>query len=168
VVAVVTLDRVRAEAAPETYPVRVLEGCESALVLFAAAWHGKQDAIHVADAGLSATCVDTDAVRLGEMAEAYPADWEFVTADVFEYAARADRQWDVVSIDCPTNLFDMCAALVPLWCLLARRAVVIGSGPNTETVTPEGWLRPPCLKRSNFAGGVYWIVLQRGELVDAA
>lgn len=156
----VTLEQVRAQAAPDLYPRHVLVGCEDALVLFAAAWHGKQDAVWIAEAGLTATCVDLDVDRLTEMAEAYPPDWQFVDMDVFDYANRAERLWDVVSIDAPTNLFDRSAELLPLWCLLARKAVVVGCGKQTVFVTPTGWERTDVVHRSNFQGGVYWAVFQ--------
>lgn len=155
----VTLEQVRAQSAPELYPRHVLPGCSSALVLFAAAWHGKQDAVWIADAGLTATCVDVDDDRLNEMADAYPDDWEFVAADVFDYTARTPRQWDVVTIDCPTNLFDRCADLLPLWCLLARRAVILGCSVFTDVVPPAGWATSERLRRSDFRGGVDWAVM---------
>lgn len=157
----VTLQAVRASASPDLYPRHLLPGCESALVLFAAAWHGKQDAVWMAEAGLATTCVDTDQEKLLEMALVYPDDWQFVEADVFEYVLRTERQWDVVSIDCPTNLFDRCAELLPLWCRVARKAVVLGCGIDTVIVVPEGWLTGARMHRSNFNGGVCWAVLQK-------
>lgn len=157
----VTLEAVRASASPDLYPRHLLPGCESALVLFAAAWHGKQDAVWMAEAGLAATCVDVDAAKLDEMAGAYPDGWEYVVSDVFEYVLRTERKWDVVSIDCPTNLFERCAELLPLWCRVARKAVVLGCGAGTMVVVPEGWSTGARLHRSNFNGGVCWAVLER-------
>lgn len=156
----VTLEDVRAQSAPELYPRHVLVECSSALVLFAAAWHGKQDAVWIADAGLTATCVDLDADRLDEMEAAYPDGWEFVALDVFDFAVLTENQWDVVSIDCPTNLFDRCSDFLPVWCLLARRAVVLGSGEFTVVLPPAGWEITEQLRRSSFNGGVYWTVIK--------
>lgn len=155
-----TLETIRDSRGAALYPRRVLDGAETALVLFAAAFHGRQDAIHVADAGLAATCVDLDGGRLAEMEAAYPDGWEYVTGDVFEFAAQAERQWDVVSIDCPSNLFDECAGLLPLWCRLARRAVVLGCGMGTDVLVPDGWRVTELLHRSSFRGGVYWAVVE--------
>lgn len=161
----VTLDAVRESSRADLYPRHALLGCEDALVLFAAAFHGAQDAVWIADAGLTATCVDIDQFKLMQMEDAYPDEWSFVCADAFEYttgaAIDAKRQWDVVSVDCPSNLFDRCAELVPLWCLLARRAVILGTGIHTDVVPPTGWQITERRSRSNFQGGVYWTVLER-------
>lgn len=157
----VTLDEIREPEAADRYPREALKGCRTALVLFAAAWLGKQDAVWICDAGLTGTCVDTDAQKLGEMAAIYPAGWDFVTADVFDYTATTPRQWDVVSVDCPTNLFDLCAESLPLWQFLARRVIILGCGPRTHLDPGEGWQLTNLLHRSNFAGGVYWAVLER-------
>jgi hypothetical protein len=136
-----------------------LVGSETALVLFAAAFHGAQDAIWIADAGLQATCVDTDAGKLGEMVLAYPEGWEYVTGDVFTYASITERTWDVVTLDPPSPLFQQCADSLPLWCELARNAVVLGVGRTTNVVAPAGWEASELRYRSRFLGGVYWVVL---------
>lgn len=157
----VTLDTIRHGAAPDIYPRHLLVGCESALVLFAAAFHGQQDAVWMAEAGLRATCVDIDEERLGEMEAAYPSSWEFVPGDVFEFATAAECQWDVVSVDCPTNLFYRCAEFLPVWCLLARHSVILGCN-NRYLDVPVGWRETERRHRSNFLlGGVYWAVLER-------
>ena len=159
----VTLEAVRRETAPHRYPRHVLQGCESALVLFAAAFGGRQDAVWMAEAGLRATCVDLDAKRLVEMASAYPDDWSFSQADAFSFsesAAADGLQWDVVSLDPFTNLMQECANLLPLWCHLARKAVVLGTHGDTDVVAPTGWRVVETLPRSSFNGGVFWTVLQ--------
>ena len=163
---VLTLDAVRAESAPHRFPQHVLKGCESALVLFAAAFHGRQDAVWMADAGLKATCVDTDRIKLHEMKAAYPARWKFVEADAFLFArdnAELPPQWDVVSLDPWSSLFQRVADALPLWCSLARRAVLLGTGVGTDVVVPEGWRVSEVLERSGFKGGVYWTVLERED-----
>lgn len=159
-VAVVTLEKIRASSSADRYPCAVLDGCETALVLFAAAFHGAQDALWIADAGLTATCVDVDKQRLHEMANLYPEDWTFVDADVFEYATTATPR-DVVSLDPPSNLFDKCAELLPLWCLIARKAVILGTGKDTVVDVPDGWYLDGYRQRSHFLGGVFWAVLKR-------
>jgi hypothetical protein len=157
---VLTLERVRAGASPALYPRHLLVGSESALVLFAAAFHGQQDAVWMAEAGLAATCVDHDHEKLGQMVLAYPEGWEYVYGDVFEYAVRTSKRWDVVSIDCPSNLFDRCAELMPLWCRIARKAVVVGSGRQFMFHQPEGWRFSDSVFRSHNYGDVYWRVFQ--------
>jgi hypothetical protein len=159
-VAAVSLDQVRAGAAPAIYPRHVLTDCETGLVLFAAAFHGQQDAVWMADAGITATCIDLDGGKLEEMRAVYPDGWQFVKADAFKYATNANRQWDVVSIDCPSNLFDRCAELLPFWCLLARRAVILGTGTGTVIEPPAGWRVSERLRRSNFQGGCFWTVVE--------
>lgn len=157
-----SLDDVRDPDGDPSYPISVLEG-ETALILFAAAWHGRQDAYHVAQAGLRGTCVDADGALLSEMARVYPDGWEFVEADVFSYTAAAvlgGRRWDVVSLDPFTNLFDRCADLLETWCSVARRAVVLGSGTYTVVDAPTGWQVTDQRWRSDFHGGVYWRVLE--------
>lgn len=162
----VTLEHLRSVMDASKYPCEVLGGCEDALVLFAAGFYGAQDAIHIANAGLTATCVDIDPEKLAAMSDAYPEGWEYVTADVFEFAtsALADRQWDVVSLDCPSQLFARCEELLPLWCLLARKAVVLGSGSGHLGVkAPLGWRWRESVWRSNYLDGVYWTVLEVDE-----
>lgn len=157
----VTMTKLRGLGTAALYPRHVLEGNESALILFSAAFHGVQDAIWIADAGLTATCVDTDLEKITEMSSAYPDGWEYVVGDAFQYATATKRRWDVVSLDPPTNLFDRCAEYLPVWCLLARHAVILGCGTATKVVAPAGWELTGTLHRSNFRGGVYWAVLER-------
>jgi len=158
-----TLADVRTAADESLYPRHVLQGCETALVVFAAAFMGRQDAVWVAEAGLTATCVDHDARLLRRMERMYPAGWEFVCGDAYEFAEESGGQWDVVSVDCPTGQFERCAALLPTWCDLARRAVVLGTGPEgAGLVPPGGWVLTEWLRRSDFVeGGVYWAVIAR-------
>jgi hypothetical protein len=161
VVAVVTLEQIRQGAAEMLYPRHALVGCSDALVLFAAAFYGQQDAVWMAEAGLQATCVDIDDGKLREMMDAYPESWTYVNGDAFEFSLRTERTWDVVSIDCPSNMFDRCAELLPLWCRIARRVIVLGSGENTETYEPDGWEYADCVRRSSNYGGTYWRVFRR-------
>jgi hypothetical protein len=159
-VAAVTLDQVRAGAAEQLYPRHLLVGCETGLVLFAAAFHGQQDAVWFAEAELLTTCVDLDSEKLAEMQRMYPAEWEFGAVDVFEFASSTERKWDIVSLDPPSNLFDRCAELLPLWCLLANRAVILGTGKNNAVNPPPGWGVSDRVRRSGFFGGVYWTVVE--------
>jgi hypothetical protein len=143
-----------------SYPVALLEGCETALVLFAAAFWGRQDAAHIADAGLTATCVDLDRQKLDEMRRVYPDDWTFVDSDAFEYAKKRNVPFDIVSLDPFTNLMARCADELPLWCSLATRAVILGSGSETWLRAPDGWDITDTRHRSDFNGGIFWTVLE--------
>ncbi len=157
----VTLDEIRSPEATALYPSSVLEGCETALVLFAAGFYGRQDCVAIEEAGLRATCVDTDHEKLGAMTMAYPAGWEFVHGDAYEYARLTERTWDVVSLDPFTNQMQECATRLPLWCALARRAVVLGSDGRTSFIVPNGWTVAGEYPRSAFNGGTYWTVIER-------
>lgn len=142
------------------YPVDVLVGCETALIVFAAAFGGLNDAAWIADAGLTATCVDNDPEKLDRMWLEYPDAWEFVCMDAYEFAS-VDRQWDIVSLDPFTNDFNRCADNIEAWCRLAKRTVVIGTGRDTILEPPTGWKVTRSLFRTSYEGGVYWKVLER-------
>lgn len=145
----------------QSFPVGVLDGCRDALVLFAQAWYGMQDAYYVAAAGLDGTCVDIRDHNFGAMRDLYPDGWEFVQADVYEFIESTERTWDVVTVDCPSGHFQRCADLLPELCSLATRAVVLGSGAKTRIAVPGGWHQTSKNRRSMMFGGVYWTVLER-------
>jgi hypothetical protein len=153
------LDKLSADA--KLYPVHLLREGDTGLVLFAAAFLGVNDAIHMARMDMTASCIDIDRGRLYEMRELYPDDWEFVHADAWEFATQAQaegRQWDVVSADTWTG--GMCAqslASLPLWCSLARRLVTVTITPLDVPIIPDGW-RAAHLNRSELAD---WLVLTR-------
>jgi hypothetical protein len=154
-----TLEAIQKSGIRDAFPTDRLVGLESALVLFAAAFNGAQDACWIAEAGLTATCVDYDALALERMAALYPADWEFVHANAYVYAST--RRWDVVTVDCPTGHFEQAAEMVDVWCRFARHLVVLGTGSDTIVDAPAGWEISDTVKRSDYRGGVYWTVLER-------
>jgi hypothetical protein len=159
----VSLDQVRSEEDTALYPSEALDGLSSAFMGFCAAFLGRQDCVVVADAGLTATCVDIDEPRLEEMRPLYPIGWRFVHADVFNYAALRYAQgarFDVVSLDPPTNLFQQVADNADLWCGLARRVVILGTGHHTLLEEPYGWTVTEAVRRSHFRGGTYWTTLR--------
>jgi len=161
VVSYPTLEHVAAQARP--YPVHLFEGCETGLVLFAAAFLGHNDAIHFAEAGLRTTCVDIDGDRLEEMRDIYPSDWSFRGQDAFRFAElrREDAErWDVVSADPFTGeAMHRTIESLDLWCSLARKAAVVGITRVLldSYTTPEGW-RSSLFHRTN---DIYWLVLER-------
>ncbi len=154
-----TLEQIRDPADGAVYPRYLLRRGGSALVLFAGAFNGRQDACWVEAAGMTATCVDVRPMDV--MASMYPAGWEFLQADAYEFAQNAERRWDVVSVDCPTGQFDRCADLLPLWCGLARRAVVLGCRDDFAAPVPAGWLLTARTHRSAYRGGTAWAVVER-------
>lgn len=92
-----TFDEINRQARP--YPAHLLDGLETGLCLFSAAFMGWNDVIHFARKGIQTTCVDTDGAKLEEMRVVYPDGWEFLEANAFEFAQNAGRQWDAVSVD---------------------------------------------------------------------
>ena len=154
-------EEIRDLEAGAAYPGYLLEGCETALVLFAAGFLGKQDALWIAEAGLGAVCVDEDETKMLDMAKLYPRDWMFVVADVYGFAHKAlHSQWDIVSLDPWTRDFQKTADHIQLWCDLARRGVILGTGWNTKVEPPDGWKLTDVRKRSDYDGGVYWTILE--------
>lgn len=153
-----TLDAVRSEHEGQVFPRHLLDRCQDALVLFAAGFDGRQDAYWVNEAGVDATCVDIR--TLDRMRQLYPATWEFVQGEAFAFARATERQWDLVTVDCPSGMFALCAEHVALFCHLARVAVVLGNGLGVKVTPPAGWKVTEKRRRSNFRGGVYWLVLE--------
>jgi hypothetical protein len=155
-----TLDSIYLRAG--TYPTDILGDCESALVLFGAAFLGVNDAIHVAAAGLAdVTVVDTDPEKLDAMRVLYPRTWELVPADAFDFVEHrraAGARYDVVSADPFTNLMPRCRAELSSLCTLARHAVVLGIEHGLPFDPPPGW-RSRRIERSELAD---WIVLEAG------
>jgi hypothetical protein len=145
----------------QSFPAHLLEGLETALVLFSSAFNGAQDAVWIMDAGLTATCVDIDQEALDRMQGLYPVDWEFVNADAFQFCEEGLGRWDIVTVDCPSGAFAKCSGLVGLWCNCARRYVILGTGIRTEVEPPDGWEIIEKRRRSSYDGGVYWTVLER-------
>lgn len=150
-----TLEEV-GDPADKSFPLNALRGSKTALVLFAQAWYGMQDASFVARAGLTATCVDHQDHNFADMARLYPDGWEFERADVYEFVARTRRRWDVITVDCPSAHFQRCADLLPTFCRIARKAVVLGTGIDTRVEPPDGWRVLTVNRRSFNYGGVFW------------
>lgn len=143
------------------YPTRVLEGRETALIVFAAAFAGMNDAAWIAETPVQATCVDNDREKLEAMRDLYPDGWRFVLADAYDFAVDPKNvKWDVVSCDPFTNQFNDCAEFIGAWCRLAEHAVVIGTGIGTVVEPPDGWEITEVLKRTDYEGGVFWTVLE--------
>ena len=151
-----TLEDLRIE--DMSFPHSVLAGCETALCVFAAGFLGRQDAFWVADAGLRATVVDSDPMMVKQMRKMYPPSWDWRIIDAYRFAT--DEEWDVVTLDPWTNQFQLCADHLPAWCRMARHAVVLGTGIDTDVVAPPGWEITDVRQRSDYDGGVFWTVLE--------
>lgn len=161
VISYATLTEVATEARP--YPTEVLEGCETGLCLFSAAFLGHNEAIHFALAEVRTTCVDIDSGKLAEIERLYPSDWEFVHADAWKFAedaADAERTWDVVSVDTfRGNATEKSLVTIPLWCSIANKAVVMTLEKGQDYDVPMRW-RAELLARNSE---VYWLILTRKD-----
>lgn len=158
--AAVTLDAVRAHAG--VFPTDLLAGNETALLLFAGGFHGENDGIHFADAGIAATCVDILPDGLEVMRGIYPDSWEFVQADAFAFASLTDRRWDSVCVDSPTVLFERVEGALEAFSALARRLLIVGVGwaQVGRISAPVGWQVVRRIRRSGYRGGVFWLVME--------
>lgn len=153
------LDAISREARP--YPAYLLDGCETGLCLFAAAFLGHNDAIHMARAEMTVACVDVDGPRLREMRDLFPADWLWYFDDAWGFAQEAKLlsiEWDAVSVDTFTGDAERRSLdSLELWCSLARKVVTVTHCAGSEYVVPDGW-QDGLFER---ATGVNWLVLTR-------
>lgn len=145
----------------EVFPLEALEGCFSALLLFCAgAQLGAYDGIRVREAGLrDVTAVDKNGAQLKRMRALYPREWTFKEADAWEFSEQAERQWDFVSVDPPTDLAGDVAMAIDLWAGLAAHSLIVGA--NAEITSPQDFSSLELRKRSEFEGGWYWHVFAR-------
>jgi hypothetical protein len=148
------------EARP--YPVHLLEGHRTGLLLYGAGFLGHNDAVHYAMAGLECTVVDTDAGRLDEMRGLYDGAWAFVAADAVgfaEAAADADMFWDCVSVDPYTgDAMAVAHERLELWCSVARHLVTMGCQRGDTWRAPAGW-HSHLYERDG--AGMFWLTLER-------
>lgn len=144
------------------YPSYLLPKHGTALALFAAGFHGWNDVVHFARAEMRIDCVDVDGNKLWEMAELYPGGCAFHVEDAWEFAERAfkaERRWDVVSVD--PFLGDAAERAwgdLFLWCGIAKRLVTLTVASDTHLNVPEGWTASYFPRSSRAA----WMVLRHG------
>ena len=140
VVLAAPLDEISARARP--YPAWLLPEGGTGLCLFAAAFQGHNDAIHMARMEMVVTLVDVDVPKLNDMAGLYP-EWENIASDAWRYAKISrgiGRQWDVVSVDTWTgDLERRSLDSLDLWCSLARKAVTVTHTVGSDFEVPDGW-----------------------------
>lgn len=142
------------------YPSHLLPHHGTGLAIFSAGFWGWNDVIHLANADMTVTCVDTDQEKLWEMADLYPDGWSFYCMDAWEFARDNSglERWDVVTVDPWTQTITEALESLPLWCELADQFVTIGCFMNETTPPPpEGW-RGSVLPRNAKVG---WLVLER-------
>lgn len=166
-----TLDDVRRESRPDLFPVAALDGCRTALAIFSAAFYGRQDVIHLWDAGLDVIAVDTDVKKLRLMQSLYssePHPLAVRVVDAGEFMTRAfsvEKSWDVVTFDPWTQTIAKLWAGLPHFSILAARVLIVGATAVevAEARSLEGFSGPVFLKRSDHAGGIFWAVFKRRD-----
>lgn len=152
------LDGLSREARP--YPADMLNGCDTGLCLFAAAFLGVNDAIHFARHNIQTVCVDLNAERIGQMETIYPQDWEFLVDDAWAFAGAITGAYtfDAVSVDSFLgDATDRSLTTLELWCSLASKCVTVTIPAGASPAAPAGW-KSYEFPRSTRAS---WLVLQR-------
>jgi hypothetical protein len=159
VTAMQTFDEVNLQARP--YPSYLLPKEGRALCLFAAAFWGWNDGIHMIRAGLTCEFVDSDRDRLWEMSTIYPGGHIFHVEDAWEFATRSaldGREWGVVSVD-PFfgDAGDRALRDLGLWTTLATKLLTLTVPPDHDPDEVEGW-KSSLFPRSSNAS---WLVMTR-------
>ena len=176
-----TLAEIRSAASADTFPVDRLVGLRTAGAFFCGAFLGRQDVVHLSDAGLTVEAFDIDAAKVAEMRAAYPGTVQLHVADAYAVAANYGRigiKYDVVTVDPWTNEIPRALDLLQAWCRLASAYVVIGVSAvwfdalmidrTAEGVQvwlegrfPElAWRVAELRQRSTHMGGIWWAVLE--------
>lgn len=158
-IAYATITEVATEARP--YPTYLLEGAETGLCLFSAAFLGHNEAIHFVLEEVRTTCVDVDQEKLNVMASLYPDDWWFICQDAWKFADAAavkGMKWDIVSVDTfRGNATERSLRSLELWCSIANSAVIATLELGQTYEVPEGWTDNTFERNSE----VFWLVLTR-------
>lgn len=170
------------QTAQKAFPTRILNGCRSAASFFVAQFYGKNDVIHIYNAGIAqVTLVDLDVEKLGVMRDIYPDDWEVLCEDAFAAARRfreGQRTFDVVTCDAYSGGDAETVAWTgyPLWESLAGKYLLLmysasmleqlHAAPEPASVAEALNRRldrvvrvVDLIKRSSHAGGIYWCVI---------
>jgi O-antigen/teichoic acid export membrane protein len=175
-----SLDDVRKTADSSTFPMEVLDGATSAASFFGAAFRGRNDAIHIADARIAdVVVIDLDAAKLGEMRAIYPATWRWTVGDAYVVARdmrERGEKADVVVADAWQSDCERMLSELPLWCAIARRyAVVTVAKPwldahrlRPDVASLSKWLTERGVaatveslhRRADWSGGTWWLVLR--------
>ena len=154
------LDEVRVLANYE-YPTDLLDDldAETGLLLFGAGFYGRNDGIHLADAGLTCTVIDVDLDKMAAMKRVYPSSWTFEVCDVFDWIRRPVLPtFDVVSVDPQLAHMGISMDWRRLWAARARKLLVIGARTWRDG-TPEigGWEVGPEYRRNDTAKWCTWL-----------
>ncbi|MCM8612187.1 hypothetical protein [Accumulibacter sp.] len=177
------LTEIRKQANPSTFPMEILSASDRVLSLFAGGFGGRNDLIHLVDAGVrSIACNDLkpDNVvdlqyRYGDLIAEYHAGDAFALVDAYRAAGRS---FTTIVADPFTGLMPRVWSDVHRFLAVAERFAVIGAsgdcfreiGTSAETLSDwltnrqlGGWQAMRLvLRNAGLAGGVYWVVLRNG------
>lgn len=175
-----SLEELAAGAPPRLFPVDLLQGAQSAISFYSAAFYGLNDVIHLHRAGIRELALnDVDAEKLAHMRSIYPACNELLVGDAIATAQRfaaEKRVFDIVVCDPFTSITGrMITDLFGVFRSLAARWYIFGlTGDDIAAVggepTPAGLGQPLSrLHRENIAvealvlrnpnpsqRGIYW------------
>jgi len=176
--AALSLADVRRGADPATFPAEVVRDATSAACFFGAAFHGRNDAVHLADLGLAdVVVVDVDDAKLAKMRTIYPSTWRFVVGDAYaaarDMASRGERA-DVVVADAWQSECARALDELPLWFSVAKRHVLVTVAKpwlDERSLAPDvaslqAWLDGRGIAarverlhfRAGWSGGTWWLV----------
>lgn len=153
------------------FPREILDGVESALILFASGRGGATDGRWFAEAGISQVdFLDWDADTLTPMTMRAPKGW---LGQVFDCTVLPEGAFksDHVSADPPSQLAPEIVGFIPGWLACARKSATITlyrhcfiGEPTLDAPElanpPEGWTYTNLIRRSDFRGGIYWLVAE--------
>lgn len=158
-----------------TFPIHAIRPGDDVLCVFSAAFLGRNAEAYIRDAGhLRVTCVDSDAAKLAEMRPLYPPEWSFIVADAASML-NSPTSHDVVVLDPWTQHVGREMGRLLAWCALTRRSLIVGATsawftemghpPSAEGLRPWlavfGFVPTDVVHRSDYNGGVWWIVAER-------
>lgn len=148
------------------YPRHLLDGCSSGLLLFCSGRMGAADGHWFREAGLTdVTAVDWDEKTLVPFEAEYPDEWRYLQEDAWLYVAVAQRRWDIVSADPPSQYRDIQIRSLANWCSVSDRYVTatVMQPDIPDEAIPDGWTLLDVTLRAWFDDGrnYFWAVLQR-------
>ncbi len=177
-------EQLRAQADPKIFPTDIVNGSESALSFFCAAFLGVNDAVHLHKKGLKELLlVDVNEEKLNAMREIYLGDEVgFEHGDAFRVARalrHRGRKFDIVITDPWSNIMQRTSVTdLPLFAALANKCYLSGlTGVDFEEMGIKPDVRALnkylakngrgdyrvdrlILRNPGHQGGVYWVIFK--------
>tara|TARA_Y100000590_G_scaffold457128_1_gene609082 strand:- start:1585 stop:2196 length:612 start_codon:yes stop_codon:yes gene_type:complete len=175
----------RKKSIEEKYPNYIFKGnIESALIPFCAAFLGENDVKYFINVN-NVTLIDLDKDKIEIMKNEkynYKSDWNFIIGDCWiemDKLIENNTFFDVVSVDCWTTQIEEMINLhfKNIYKIANKYVVLIYSkefdekyGLNKSKETIQAYIEKKyefkvnlidMIKRSNFKGGIYWLVFKK-------